>query len=216
MRALTVATWPVDQRSVTFSEESVRRAGLISILNQYSVAPLVARAAEDLRASVVLPELDRRNASIRDAQSSTIASILDALDQRSRTLKRAADDVLAMDPPLETAYNPNSAADAVIKYAKHFVPSWARAIAIDLLPAVLVFVLAITQAAIRSDRDGTSVEDSLTPADLKAAMNAMGDVESSIGAADAEIRRRSAGPSPKPKVAGPAGRGRVEFRGTVA
>ena len=216
MRALTVATWPVEQRSVTFSEESVRLAGLISILNQYSVAPLVARAAEDLPASVVLPELDRRNASIRDTQSSTIASILDALDQRSRTLKRAADDVLAMDPPLETAYNPISAADAVIKYAKHFVPSWARAIAIDLLPAVLVFVLAITQAAIRSDRDGTSVEDSLTLADLKAAMNAMGDVESSIGAADAEIRRRSAGPSPKPKVAGPAGRGRVEFRGTVA
>ncbi|MDE0523947.1 MAG: hypothetical protein OXH79_18530 [Boseongicola sp.] len=199
MRALTVAPGPVDQRSVTFSEESVRLAGVISILNQHSVAPLVARAAEDLPASVVLPELDGRNASIRDAQSSTIASVLDALDQRSQTLRRAADEVLAMDPPLETAYNPISAADAVIRYAGHFVPSWAGAIAIDLLPAVLVFVLAITQAAIRSGRDGTSIEDTLTLADLKAAMNAMREVESSMGAADAEIRRRSAATSPEPK-----------------
>ncbi len=199
MRALTVAPGPVEQRSVTFSEESVRLAGVISTLNQHSVAPLLARAAQDLPASVVLPELDGRDASIRDAQSSTIASVLDALDQRSRTLKRAADDVLAMDPPPETAYNPISAADAVIKYAGHFVPSWAGAIAIDLLPAVLVFVLAITQAAIRSGRDGTGIEDTLTLADLKAAMNAMRDVESSMGAADAEIQRRSAGPSPVPR-----------------
>ena len=199
MRALTVAPGPVDQRSVAFSEESVRLAGVISILNQYSVAPLVARAAQDLPASVVLPELDGRNASIRDAQSSTIASVLDALDQRSQTLKRAADDILAMKPPLETAYNPITAADAVTKYAGHFIPSWAGAIAIDLLPAVLVFVLAITQAAIRSGRDGTGIEETLTLADLKAAMNAVRDVEASMGAADAEVRRRSTGSSPEPK-----------------
>jgi hypothetical protein len=190
MRALTVAPGPVEQRSVVFSEESVRLAGVISNLNQYSVAPLVARAAEDLPASVVLPELDGRNSSVRDAQSSTIASVLDALDQRSQTLKRAADEVLAMEPPQETAYNPISSADAVIRYAGNFVPSWSGAIAIDLLPAILVFVLAITQSAIRSGRDGLSIEETLTLADLKAAMNAMRDVESSMGDADAEIRRR--------------------------
>lgn len=191
MRALTVAPGPVEQRSVAFSEQSVRLAGVIANLNQYSVAPLVARAAEDLPASVVLPELDGRNSSVRDAQSSTIASVLDALDQRSQTLKRAADEVLALEPPQETAYNPISSADAVIRYAGNFVPSWAGAIAIDLLPAVLVFVLAITQAAIRSGRDGLSIEETLTLADLKAAMSAMRDVEMSMGAADAEIQRRS-------------------------
>ena len=198
MRALTVAPGPVEQRSVTFSEESVRLAGVISNLNQYSVAPLVARAAEDLPASVVLPELDGRSANIRDAQSSTIASVLNALDQRSQTLKRAADEVLAMEPPQETAYNPISSADAVIKYAENFVPSWAGAIAIDLLPAILVFVLAITQSAIRSGRDGLSIEETLTLADLKAAMNAMRDVETSMGAADAEIRRRGSPEVPEP------------------
>ncbi|MEM8632038.1 MAG: hypothetical protein AAGF74_12440 [Pseudomonadota bacterium] len=194
MRALTVAPGPVERRSVAFSEESLRLAGVIASLNQYSVAPLVARAAEDLPASVVLPDLDGRSSSIREAQTSTIASVLDALDQRSQTLKRAADDVLAIEPPQETAYNPISSADAVIKYANSFVPSWAGAIAIDLLPAVLVFMLAITQAAIRSGRDGLSIEETLTLADLKAAINAMKDVEASMGAADTEVMRRVTGP----------------------
>ena len=191
MRALTVAPGPVEQRSVLFSEESVRLAGLIASLNQYSVAPLVARAAEDLPASVVLPEIDGRNSTIREAQTSTIASILNALDQRSQTLKRAAYEVLQTEPPQETVYSPISSADAVIRYAGNFIPSWAGAVAIDLLPALLVFIQAIAQSAIRRGRDGLSIEETLTLADLKAAMNAMKDVESSMGDADAALQRRN-------------------------
>lgn len=193
MRELTVAPGPVDMRSVRFSEYSVKLAGVLSQLNQYSVASLIVRAAEDLPASVVLPELDGRNSSVRDAQSATINSVLEALDQRSKTLKSAAEEVLEMEPPIETAYNPISSADAVIRYAHNFIPSWAGAIAIDLLPAVLVFILAITQAAIRSGRDGLSIENSLTLADLKAAMTAMKDVELMMGAADAAIQERAIG-----------------------
>lgn len=192
MRGLTVAPGPVDKRSVQFSEESVKLAGVLSQLNQYSVASLVVRAAEDLPASVVLPELDGRNSTVRDAQSATITSVLNALDQRGNTLKNAAQEVLVMEPPIETAYNPISAADAVIRYAGNFVPSWAGAIAIDLLPAVLVFVLAIAQTAIRSGRDGLSIEETLTLADLKAAMNAMKDVELTMGVVDAAIQERTA------------------------
>lgn len=191
MRALTVAPGPVEQRSVTFSEESVRLAGVISNLNQYSVAQLVKRAAEDLPASVVLPELDGRSSSVRDAQTATIASVLTALNQRSSSLKKAAEQVLMIPRPQETAYNPISGADAVIEYADSFVPSWAGAIAIDLLPGILVFVLAITQSAIRRGRDGLSIEETLTLADLKAAINAMKDVETSMALADAEIHRRA-------------------------
>ena len=201
MRALTVAPGPVEQRSVAFSEESVRLAGVISNLNQYSVALLVARAAADLPASVVLPELDGRSADIREAQSTTITSVIDALNQRSQTLGRAAAEVLAMEAPQETAYNPISSADAVIRYASSFAPSWAGAIAIDLLPGVLVFVLAVTQAAIRSGRDGLSIEETLTLADLRAAINAMKDVEATMGAADAEIGKRVADLRPPPPEA---------------
>lgn len=196
MRSLTVAPGPVEQRSVAFSEESVRLAGVISNLNQFSVALLVARAAADLPASVVLPELDGRTNGVRQAQSSTIDSVLNALDQRSQTLGQAAGQVLAMEPPQETAYNPISSADAVIRYASSFAPSWAGAIAIDLLPGVLVFVLAVTQAAIRSGRDGLSIEETLTLADLRAAVNAMREVEISMRDTDAEIMRRLTGDAP--------------------
>ncbi|MDW4497414.1 hypothetical protein R5H30_05425 [Sulfitobacter sp. D35] len=191
MRELTVGTGPVDARSVVFSEESVKLAGVIAQLNQYSVAPLVSRAADDLSASIVLPELDGRTAAVQGAQTATIQSIVEALQYRSQTLKAAAEEVRQMPPPAETAYNPISSADAVIRYAENFVPSWAGAIAIDLLPAVLVFVLAITHAAIRSGRDGLNIEDTLTLADLKAAMAAMRDVEATMGSADAAILRRA-------------------------
>ena len=60
------------------------------------------------------------------------------------------------------------------------MPSWAGAIAIDLLPGVLVFILAVTQAAIRRARDGMSVEQTLTLAELRAAMDAMREVEETL------------------------------------
>ncbi|XDA99251.1 hypothetical protein AB1M95_04910 [Sulfitobacter sp. LCG007] len=207
MRELTVGTGPVDTRSVLFSEESVKLAGVISQLNQYSVATLVSRAADDLSASIVLPELDGRTLEVQGAQSATIDSVVAALQYRSQTLKSAAEEVRELPPPAETAYNPISRADAVIRYAGNFVPSWAGAIAIDLLPAVLVFTLAVTQASIRRGRDGLNIEDTLTLADLKAAMAAMRDVEATMGVADAAMLRRAedavSDPPPRPKPVPP-------------
>mgnify|MGYP005990583405 FL=1 len=133
MRALTVEPGPVEARSVEFSEQAVRLAGLITQLRQLSVASLVERAAQDLSASVVLPELDGSTEQSRGNQASTITSVLEVLAQRATTLERAAQAVLAMPPPSETTYTPISSADAVILYARNFVPSWAGAIAIDLL-----------------------------------------------------------------------------------
>lgn len=206
MRALIVEQGSVEQRSVTFSEESVRLAGVITTMRQLQVAQLVARAAEDLRASVVLPELDGRNARIRSDQEATIGSVLTALDSRARTLKDAAEAVLATPPPVETTYTPITGADAVIRYAGNFIPSWAGAIAIDLLPGVLVFILAITQAAIRRGREGAGAEDTLTLADLRTALRAMKDIESSTGSADEEVvaRSRARGPHARESVSAAA------------
>jgi hypothetical protein len=177
MRALTVEPGPVETRSVEFSEQAVRLAGLITQLRQLSVAPLVERAAQDLAASVVLPELDARSAENRGAQTATITSVLDVLAQRAATLERAAQAVIAMPPPAETTYTPISSADAVILYARNFIPSWAGAIAIDLLPAVLVFILGITQTAIRAGRNDASVADTMTLVELRAALAAVRDVD---------------------------------------
>jgi hypothetical protein len=65
-----------------------------------------------------------------------------------------------------------SAADAVIVYAGNFVPAWAGAISIDLLPAVLVFIIMVVQAAIRSGRGEGYTDDRMTVGELRAALAA--------------------------------------------
>jgi len=180
MRALTVEAGPVEARSVEFSEQAVRLAGLITQMRQLSVASLVERAAQDLSASVVLPELDGRSEQTRGDQAATITSVLEVLAQRAQTLGRAAQAVQDLPTAPDTTYTPISSADAVILYARNFIPSWAGAIAIDLLPAVLVFILAITQTAIRTGREGTAVEDSLTLAELRAAIAVMKEMDAAM------------------------------------
>ena len=194
MRALTVEAGPVEARSVEFSEQAVRLAGLITQMRQLSVASLVERAAQDLSASVVLPELDGGSAQIRNDQSATIASVLEVLSQRALTLARAAQVVQAMPAAPDTTYTPISSADAVILCARNFIPSWAGAIAIDLLPAVLVFILAITQSAIRLGREGTAVEDSMTLAELRAAIAVMKEMDNAMKADS------TASPTPPPPL----------------
>lgn len=198
MRALTVEPGPVEARSVEFSEQAVRLAGLITQLRQLSVAPLVERAAQDLAASVVLPELDGGTEAGRVDQAATISSVLEVLAQRATTLERAAQAVQTLQVADDVTYTPISSADAVILYARNFVPSWAGAIAIDLLPAVLVFILAITHSAIRGGREGAAIEDTLTLAELRAAMTAMRDVEQTLQERDGIDTPR---PVPGPKQA---------------
>lgn len=180
MRELIAEQGPIELRSVAFAEQSVRLAGTLATLRQLSVAPLVQRAAEDLRAAVVLPELDGGSASVRTAQSTTIQSVLNAIDQRARGLAEAAQEVIDRPSPAEITYAPISTAEAVIRYASDFAPSWAGAIAIDLLPGVLVFILAVTQSAIRRERRAVGAEQFMTLSDLESAMIAMRRIERTL------------------------------------
>lgn len=172
MRDLGVAAGPIGERTVTFAEEAVNLSGMIVQLRQLNPAPLVARAAQDLRDAVVLPELDGSSAETRAGQSSTIQSVLGLVDQRSDTLARAAAEAMALPAPEDVAYTAVSAADAVIMYAGNFVPAWAGAIALDLLPAVLVFTLMVVHAAIRSGRGEDLTDDTMTVGELRAALAA--------------------------------------------
>ncbi|SHI62553.1 hypothetical protein [Wenxinia saemankumensis] len=198
MRALTVEPGPVETRSVQFSEEAVRLANVITRLRQLSIAPLVVRAADDLAASVVLPELDGTSDATRAGQASTIDSVLTVLGQRAETLRSAALGVMDMTAPEETIYTPISTADAVILYAGNFVPSWAGAIAIDLLPAVLVFIVMVSQAAMRGAREPVAGEDRMTLAELRIALGALREIDGAMGDSPARVRQGDA------PVAGPA------------
>ena len=196
MRALTVEPGPVETRAVEFSEQAVQLAGLIARLRQLSVAPLVERAAQDLTASVVLPELDGGTEANRSAQGTTIASVLDVLAQRAATLEAAAAQVTALPGSTEITYTPLSPADAVIRYAGNFVPSWAGAIAIDLLPAVLVLILTVTHTAIRSGREAVPIEDRMTVSELRAALAAAREVDLALAHGRAELPEPGAPEAP--------------------
>ncbi len=61
---------------------------------------------------------------------------------------------------------PLSSADAVLRYAVDFIPSWAGAIAIDLLPAVLVGIMAVVHGAMRRGEDELEDADRVTAGDM--------------------------------------------------
>ncbi|MFC0200454.1 hypothetical protein [Paracoccus rhizosphaerae] len=172
MRGTSVEPGPLEDRTVRFSEDAVELAGLITQLRQLNPAPLVVRAAQDLSDAVVLPELDGATAEMRAGQSSTINAVLTLVAQRADTLSTGASEVMALPPPDEALYTPMSAADAVIAYAGNFVPAWAGAISIDLLPAVLVFIIMVVQAAIRTGRGEGHSDDRMTVGELRAALAA--------------------------------------------
>jgi hypothetical protein len=68
-------------------------------------------------------------------------------------------------------------AEAVLRYAGDFIPSWAGAISIDLMPGVLVLILCVVHAAIRRDGLPASSASSMTAADMIAAMRMAREVE---------------------------------------
>ena len=70
---------------------------------------------------------------------------------QSAALAQAADEILA-EPKVEPRrFVPLSSAEAVLRYWSDFIPSWAGAISIDLLPVVLVLVLMIVHDAMRRE-----------------------------------------------------------------
>src|SRR5690606_4981466 len=82
-----------------------------------------------------------------------------------------ADEILA-EPQVEPRrFVPLSAAEAVIRYWSDFVPSWAGAISIDLLPVVLVLVLMVVNDAMRREASSMAEAETITAAELLRAVN---------------------------------------------
>ncbi|NDW05447.1 hypothetical protein [Jiella pacifica] len=157
MRRLVSSQGPVADRSNAYGEEAVALSGLLTSLEQTSVAPAVRRAAEDLGRSFIAPISDGTDADLRDRQSRVVGTIEAAVKTQSQALATAADEILARPKVEPLRFTPLSAPEAVIRYARDFLPSWAGAISIDLLPAVLIFVLCIVQDVIRRE-EGEELE----------------------------------------------------------
>lgn len=171
MRGLVSGSGPVAPRADQFGEEAVALTGVVAALEQTSIAPSVSRAAADLSAGFIAPVADGRSADLAGRQDEVMATVRQSVAAQSEALSSAANEILALPRVAERRYVPLSSAEAVLLYASSFLPSWAGAISIDLLPAVLVLIMAIVYGAIRRDDEGVAEADLITAGDMLRALD---------------------------------------------
>jgi hypothetical protein len=191
MRELISDRGPIAARSDAFASESLAVMGVIANLQQTSVAPAVKRAATSLSSGFIAPAAGGRTADLADRQTAVVGKVESSIATQAQSLADAADKILAM-PHVEPArFQTLSPAEAVLRYASDFIPSWAGAISIDLMPAVLVLILCVVHAAIR--REGLPVvsASTITAGELVAALQIAREV------ADARRGVEEAKPAPK-------------------
>ena len=92
----------------------------------------------------------------------------------------------------------------MLRYAGDFIPSWAGAISIDLMPAVLVLILCVVHAAIRREGLPVASASSLTASDLVTALQIAREVEDARRAAEARPVSTSGEPAAAMAVEPPA------------
>lgn len=166
MRALVSNSGPIENRANAFGEETLKLIGQITALQQTSVAPSVRRAAEDLGKTFIAPIADGKDVGLQQRQTEVVSRVEQALRAQSRALSNAADEILLRQPVKPARFQPLTPPEAVLVYATDFLPSWAGAISIDLLPAVLVFIMIVVEGAIRR-HDGVELDaEMMTAADV--------------------------------------------------
>ncbi len=166
MRALVSAPGSIDQRSDKFAAESVSLAGVIASLEQTSIAASVSRAAADLSVGFIAPVADGTSPELAGRQDQVMATIRTSVDAQSKALSDAATEILNQPKVPERRYMPITSAEAVLRYASDFIPSWAGAISIDLLPAVLVGMMMVVHGAMRRGEDELEDADRITAGDM--------------------------------------------------
>ncbi len=170
MRTLVSAPGAIQPRADQFGSEAISLAGVIASLQETSIAPSVRRAAEDLSLGFIAPIADGNSQDLASRQNTVIDNVKASVEAQSTALAKAADVILAEPRVASRRFVPLSSAEAVLRYAGDFVPSWAGAISIDLLPAVLVLILSIAHSAIRQERQNLDPAEQITAAEMMRAV----------------------------------------------
>lgn len=205
MRRLVSSQGPIAERSNAYAEEAVQLSALISSLEQSSVAPSVRRAAEDLGRTFIAPVADGGDVNLQNRQTEVVGKVEAAVKAQSNALAAAADQILARPAVENLRFTPLSAPEAVIRYARDFLPSWAGAISIDLLPAVLIFILCIVQDVIRREEGDEEEVGDMTAAELMRAIRIQrrlrdADVDAEIEVERDAVVQQNEPPAPFPKT----------------
>jgi hypothetical protein len=177
MRELISDRGPIASRSDAFATESLALMGVIANLQQTSVAPAVKRAADGLVSGFIAPAAGGRSVDLADRQTSVVGKVEQAVAAQAKALSDAADKILAVPAIEPERFQSLSTAEAVIRYASDFVPSWAGAISIDLMPAVLVLIFCVVHANIRREDDPVADAGTITAADMLTALRLAREME---------------------------------------
>lgn len=202
MRGLVSGAGAVQPRADRFGEEAVALTGVIAALQQTSIAPSVARAANDLSLGFIAPVAGGTTADLAGRQNEVMGRIRESVAAQSAALSEAAAEILAQPQVEERRYEPLSSAEAVLRYAGSFLPSWAGAISIDLLPGVLVAMLAVAHSVMRRGEDDMSAAERISAADMLRSL----DLHEALVArrrAAAETDLPDAQDAPRPATASP-------------
>jgi hypothetical protein len=203
MRTLVSAPGQIAQRSDEFAAEAVKLTGVIAALEQTSIAPSVMRAAADLSVGFIAPVADGDSADLAGRQDVVMATIRTSVEAQSKALSDAAGEILAQPKVPERRYVPLTSAEAVIRYAADFIPSWAGAISIDLLPAVLVGIMCVVHGAMRRGEEEIAEADRITAGDMMRSLDlhetllAKRQAAAGLAAAEPQQPVASAGPPPQ-------------------
>ncbi|MHB1101998.1 MAG: hypothetical protein ACYC0C_04285 [Devosia sp.] len=171
LRELVSAPGVIAPRADAFSAEVVQLSAVIAALQETSVAPSVKRAAADLSLGFIAPVADGGSAGLVLRQDQVMETVRNSVAAQSAALAQAADEILA-EPKVEPRrFVPLSPAEAVLRYWSDFIPSWAGAISIDLLPVVLVLVLMVVHDAMRREAGSLEEAETMTAAEMLRAVD---------------------------------------------
>src|SRR5205807_4506153 len=157
-------------RSDAFATESLALMGVIANLQQTSVAPAVKRAAASLSSTFIAPAAGGRTSDLADRQTAVVGKVESSIGSQAASLSDAADKILAMPRVEPIRFQTLSPAEAVLRYAGDFIPSWAGAISMDLMPAVLVLILCVVHTAMRREGLPAGSASCMTVSEMLGAM----------------------------------------------
>ncbi len=153
---------------------------MIASLQETSIAASVDRAAEDLSLGFIAPVADGGTEDLANRQDRVMRSIMEAVAAQSKALQAAAQDILNQPAVPTRRFVPLSTPEAVLLYARDFLPSWAGAISIDLLPMVLVLILSVVHSASRREARTMDVADKITAAEMMRAVTLFRNMNSDL------------------------------------
>src|SRR5712672_29878 len=187
MRELISDRGPISTRSDAFATESLALMGVIANLQQTSVAPAVKRAATSLSSGFIAPAAGGRTSDLADRQTAVVGKVESSIAAQAASLSDAANKILAMPRIEPIRFQTLSPAEAVLRYAGDFIPSWAGAISIDLMPAVLVLILCVVYAAIRRQELPAVSASNMTAGELLAALQMAREIEDARRSPNEEV-----------------------------